>query len=271
MARIEIKSYRYIDDLTKAEVNTAEELEEITFAIDGHAVVLDLTGSNARHLRRQLRPYMRAARPAGLTRVKNSLQAGKPAWVEKDGLLEDPKPEPKPEAPKPPPVAFVEPPQANKPEPKPATWLEPGEDEGEKVSFVTQTESQAAIRRAAVEAKQEAGARAVTATRPAGATAVPQPTRSPEDDEERPVEFWAQWAPDPKDKQRKKGEKIRAWCRARGYVIANGGSIPVAYHGQYQQFYANTANWTKVPPQDDLVTSTGRALASAAERARQAS
>lgn len=61
MARIEVKAYRYLDDLTDEEVQE-DDLECIVFAVDGDVFEIDLNHPNAAAFRMALQPYKERAR-----------------------------------------------------------------------------------------------------------------------------------------------------------------------------------------------------------------
>lgn len=257
MARIAVTTYRFIDDLTQREVSKAEELETVTLSIDGRVVELDLTTENARHLRKQLNPFMRAGRQANLSRYKTTLKSGRPAWADKPELLgEDPKPAPKPEAPKveapkPPAVPPVDP-------PKPAPVATPATAPGGR-----------SLGEIAAASSLTNGAAAILGTGSVPAARVPD---SSEVDDKEPGESgepidWAEWAPSPRDNTRRAGAKVRAWCTKKGLTV-HPRVIGPKIHKAYKDFYADTSNWAAVPPREDLLTNTSKALADAAQRVR---
>jgi hypothetical protein len=74
MARIEEISVALVDDF-----DGSEAAETIVFAIDGKSYEIDLSKSNAKELRRALKPYIesgRGTRHAGNTRRKSTSSRG---------------------------------------------------------------------------------------------------------------------------------------------------------------------------------------------------
>lgn len=249
MARIAVTTYRFIDDLTQSEVSKAEELETVTLSIDGRVVELDLTTENARHLRKQLNPFMRAGRQANLSRYKTTLKSGRPDWSDKPELLgEDPKPEPKPEAPK---VEAPKPPPVDPP--KPAPVVTPARAEGTR-SLGEIAESSSLVN----------GDKAILGKPAVPAARVPDASET-DDKSTGEVTIWAEWAPDPKDSQRRAGAKVRQWCEKKNLSV-HPRVIGPKNHKAYKDFYSNPANWSPIPPREDLMTNTSKALADAAAR-----
>jgi len=66
------KGRQYWDDLT-GETHLPEELEEMAFAFDGQALVIDLSDENATAFREAMAPFVRAARPASKSKVLATL------------------------------------------------------------------------------------------------------------------------------------------------------------------------------------------------------
>jgi len=168
----------FFDDLT-GETHLPEELEEMAFAFDGQALIIDLSDENAAAFREAMAPFVRAARPASKSKVLATL----PKRERRLKAVPD---------------VPVSPPTESASEPESEPQDAPISPKGEEFEPLSEPEGNQVP-----EAPSDASDSSFS--RPA-LTVVPVST--PDD--------WAPWAPTPRDDKPERVRKARNWLTAQG-------------------------------------------------------